>query len=217
MGNYLVSNIEYPATQYEPASPEANGVYHEDREVNLSGAVGGSQMYRTYNAEFFPSSMNWQIQTSGLPAYATVQNPDGSIHYYTLNTATGLWVGSGNNAVYNAVDYGLVQGAGQSAAQRAANVAAIQSAVNAAIAKIPGKANGGGDPEPEFWTGGTREKSAKLSPERRRFCPCENATPPSRSPQPCGKLRPVLRLRKSSASSASTKTPSIPGSAVLAA
>jgi hypothetical protein len=82
---YLVSNIEYPATLYEPAAPEVNGVYHEDREVNLSGAVGASQMYRTYNAQLNPAGGNWIIQTAGLPAYATVQNPDGSIHYYTLD------------------------------------------------------------------------------------------------------------------------------------
>jgi hypothetical protein len=45
----------------------------------------------TYNAKFVPASNNWQLVTSGLPAYATVQNPDGAIHYYVLNTATGLW------------------------------------------------------------------------------------------------------------------------------
>lgn len=108
MGMYLVSNIEYPASQYEPLAPEVNGVYHEDREVNLSGAVGASQMYRTYNAKFIPSSNSWQIQTPGLPAYATVQNADGSIHYFTLNATTGLWEGSGNNTVYNALDFGMV-------------------------------------------------------------------------------------------------------------
>jgi len=75
--------------------------------VNLTGAVGASQLYRTYNAKFSTSLNTWSIQTSGLPAYATVQNPDGSIHYYTLNAATGLWEGSDNNTVINAVDFGL--------------------------------------------------------------------------------------------------------------
>jgi len=61
---YLVSNIEYPASQYEPLEPEINGVYHEDREVNASGDVGASQMYRTYNAQFFPDVPEWQVVTA---------------------------------------------------------------------------------------------------------------------------------------------------------
>ncbi|HLY00959.1 MAG TPA: hypothetical protein VKR56_00530 [Candidatus Cybelea sp.] len=126
---YLVSNIEYPATLYEPALPEINGVYHEDREVNLTGVPGQSQMYRTYNAAFDLVFMNWAVQTAGLPAYATVQNPDGSIHYFTLNTATGQWEGSGNNAVYNAVDYGL----NINDAVGADNQAALQAAVDDVI------------------------------------------------------------------------------------
>jgi hypothetical protein len=62
-------------------------------------------MYRTVNAYFDETFQIW-IPVSSAPAYATVQNPDGSIHYYTLDDS-GNWVGSGNNAVYNAVDYGL--------------------------------------------------------------------------------------------------------------
>ncbi|HLY01555.1 MAG TPA: glycosyl hydrolase family 28-related protein [Candidatus Cybelea sp.] len=107
---YLVSSIEYPATQYEPALPEVNGVYHEDREVNLTGAAGASQMYRTYNAKFLPASSEWQLDNSSLPAYATVQNYDGSIHYYTMPALSGnwsTWEGSDNNAVYNGVDFGM--------------------------------------------------------------------------------------------------------------
>jgi hypothetical protein len=52
MGEYLVSNITYPATQYEPTESPPTGapVYHEDREVTLS-ATTGSQMFRTYNAQ----------------------------------------------------------------------------------------------------------------------------------------------------------------------
>src|ERR1700677_1655942 len=63
---YLVSNIEYPATLYEPAAPEVNGAYHEDPEVNLSGDVGASQMYRTYNAQFLPASKLWALQDEPL-------------------------------------------------------------------------------------------------------------------------------------------------------
>jgi hypothetical protein len=134
---YLVSNIEYPATLYEPIAPEVNGVYHEDREVNVSGDVGASQMYRTYNAEFFPDVPEWKIVTSGVSkAYATTQNSDGSIHYFSnYNPATTTfeptwtsWFGSGNNNVYNAVDYGLsTTGVGGD------NTAALNAAVTAAI------------------------------------------------------------------------------------
>jgi hypothetical protein len=129
---YLVSNIEFPATEYEPLPPEVNGVYHEDREVNLSGEVGASQMYRTYNAQFNTVTRVWGIKTPGLPAYATVQNSDGSIHHYILDPDTGLWKGSDNNALYNAVDYGLVPGTA-SLTQQITNVAAIQAAVTDAI------------------------------------------------------------------------------------
>jgi hypothetical protein len=130
-----------PGTEYLPASGPPTAPYNEDRQVTLSGGPG-TQMYRTVNAYFDQTSQTWK-PVSSAPAYSAVQNPDGSIHYYTLNSS-GTWSGSGNNAVYNAVDYGLVEGAGQSAATRAANVAAIQSAVNAAIAKIPRKTSGGG-------------------------------------------------------------------------
>jgi hypothetical protein len=90
---YLVSNIEYPASQYEPLAPEINGVYHEDREVNISGDVGASQMYRTYNAKFDPSLAQWGLGTATVSeAYATVQNPDGSIHYFSnYNPATNTY------------------------------------------------------------------------------------------------------------------------------
>jgi|HubBroStandDraft_2_1064218.scaffolds.fasta_scaffold03472_3 hypothetical protein len=137
MGIYLVSNIEYPATQYEPTETPLTGapVYHEDREVTLSGVIG-SQMYRTYNAQFIPGVPQWQTVTSGVSeAYAATQNPDGSIHYFSnYNPATSTfeptwtsWFGSGNNNVYNAVDYGLsTTGGGIN------NTAALQAAVIAA-------------------------------------------------------------------------------------
>jgi hypothetical protein len=142
---YLVSDADYAASQYETL--ETGGVYHETREVASSA---GSQMFRTYNAQFNVEGDPplWTLNNSSSPAYATVQNPDGSIHYFSMPKSSppwATWNGSGNNAVYNAVDYGLVEGAGQSPTTRAANVAAIQAAVNAAIAKVvPGKSDGGG-------------------------------------------------------------------------
>jgi hypothetical protein len=127
MGSYLVSNIEYPATQYEPAAPEVNGVYHEDREVNLSGVAGDSQMYRTYNAQFNTALGIWAVVTPGVSdAYATVQGSDGSIHYYKLNSS-GTWDGSGNNAVYNTADFAV-------SAANSDNGPALSDAINAAIA-----------------------------------------------------------------------------------
>jgi hypothetical protein len=133
MGEYLVSNITYPATQYEPTEepPTGTPVYHEDREVTLS-ATTGSQMFRTYNAQFNPDTVEWGFpEGASAPAYATVQNPDGSIHYFTNQsgaTTWTTWAGSGNNNVYNAVDYGLsTTGVGID------NTAALNAAVTAAI------------------------------------------------------------------------------------
>jgi hypothetical protein len=134
MGEYLVSNITYPATQYEPTEtpPTGTAVYHEDREVTLS-ATTGSQMFRTYNAQFNPDTAEWGFpEGSSAPAYATAQNPDGSIHYFTnpLGATTWTtWAGSGNNAVYNAVDYGLNV---DDTSGGADNTTALQSAVTAA-------------------------------------------------------------------------------------
>ncbi len=84
----LIASATDPGTHYEAL--EANGVYHEDREVTVPGGPG-SQMWRVYNAEFFSSSGLWEIQNSSLPAYATVQNPDGSIHYYTSPPGLTQW------------------------------------------------------------------------------------------------------------------------------
>jgi hypothetical protein len=99
----LIATGTYPGTQY---LADSSGPYHEDREVTLTGGPG-SQMYRVYNAAFDSSLHKWARKDSTLPAYATVQNPDGSIHYYKLNTTTGLWEGSDNNSIYNAADYGM--------------------------------------------------------------------------------------------------------------
>jgi hypothetical protein len=160
-GNVPV-NGSYPAVEFQPL--ESNSVAHTDQEVTDSSDL--SRMYRTYNAQY--NGTEWKTLTTGTSAaYATVQNPDGSIHYYTnpdrASTWTS-WAGSANNAVYNAVDYGLVEGAGQSQATRAANVAAIQAAITAAIAKVvPGKSNGGGTvviPAGIYELGGTTDPVA---------------------------------------------------------
>jgi hypothetical protein len=52
----------------------------------------------------------------------------------------------------------------------------------------------------------------RQSPETRRFCPCENTTPPSRSLRRCARPRLGRRSPRSSASLASTRTPFTPGS-----
>ena len=132
MGN-LIASGQNPGTEYQPA--ETDGVYHEDREVTVSGSPG-SQMYRTYNAQFEILGSTWSIQTPGLPAYATVQNPDGSIHYLTSPAKstwlTSEWVGNGNNAVYNGVDFGMNPG-------NSDNSDALQAALDAAIVAGGGK------------------------------------------------------------------------------
>jgi hypothetical protein len=118
-----------PATQYLPALGPPTPPYNEDRQVTLTGGPG-TQVYRTYNAHFLGSPQQWAAVDNTKPAYANVQNPDGSIHYYTLDTTTGLWDGSGNNAVYNAVDFGLTE----SDAVGTNNAQTLQAALNAAWA-----------------------------------------------------------------------------------
>jgi hypothetical protein len=128
MSNVPVSG-SYPAVEFQPS--ETNSVFHTDQEFTDSNS--NSHMFRTYNAQY--TAPFWNTLTSGVSdAYATVQNPDGSIHYYWnggVNQWTA-WQGSGNNAVYNAVDYGLVAGS-VSPSQQQANVTAIGNAVSAAI------------------------------------------------------------------------------------
>ena len=130
----LIASGPDPGTQYQPS--ETDSVFHEDREVTLTGGPG-SQMFRAYNAHFNSNLGTWGLEDSSLPAYATVQNPDGSIHYFSMPANSSpwtTWAGSGNNTVYNAVDYGMVAGTGVSQTQQQANVTALQNAVNAAIA-----------------------------------------------------------------------------------
>jgi hypothetical protein len=84
-----------------------------------------------YNAYYDSTTNLWQTLTSGVSAaYATVQNPDGSIHYYSnYNPSTSTfeptwtsWFGSGNNTVYNAEDFGTTAGGSASS-----NTAALSS------------------------------------------------------------------------------------------
>lgn len=94
-----------PGTEYLPTVGPPAPPYNEDRQVTLTS--GPTQVYRTYNATFVTASQKWQIVDTTKPAYANVQGPDGFIHYYTLNTTTGQWEGSGNNTIYNGVDFGV--------------------------------------------------------------------------------------------------------------
>ncbi|HVR45248.1 MAG TPA: hypothetical protein VMT95_01215 [Candidatus Binatia bacterium] len=119
-----------PGTTYTPS--ETNGVYHEDREVTVSSTVG-SQMFRAYNATFDENLGEWKIPTSGSgkPAYATVQNPDGSIHFVTKaanSSPWNTWDGSGNNTVFNGIDFGMVANSPSTD-----NTAALQLAITAVM------------------------------------------------------------------------------------
>lgn len=113
-----------PGAQYLPTSGPATPPYNEDRQVTLTGGPG-TQMYRTVNAQFDQLKGIWN-PVSSAPAYSTVQNPDGSIHYYVLNSS-GTWSGSGNNTVYNAVDFGLVAGTDLNMEEQVANATALQT------------------------------------------------------------------------------------------
>ncbi len=125
-----MSNLDLPgdlnATGADPGSTytvtSGSGIYREDRSIAATG-----QMFRVYGAALQTDGA-WQLQGDATAAYATVQDSQGNIHYYTLDTDTGLWEGSGNNNVYNAVDYGLsTTGGGID------NTAALNAAVAAAI------------------------------------------------------------------------------------
>ncbi len=109
MPNVPVVN-SYPAVEFQPS--ETSSVFHTDQEV--TDTSGNSHMFRTYNAQYNPLNVPpWGLFNNSLPAYATVQNPDGSIHYYTNPsgaTSWTTWAGSDNNTVYNAVDFGMTVG-----------------------------------------------------------------------------------------------------------
>jgi hypothetical protein len=110
-GNVPVTG-NHPAVEFQPS--ETSSVWHTDQE--FTGSSGNSKMARTYNAQYDTNISKWKTLTTGVSqAYATVQNPDGSIHYYSnYNPDTSRfestwtdWFGSGNNAVYNGADFGM--------------------------------------------------------------------------------------------------------------
>lgn len=123
-----------PGTEYLPALGPPTPPYNEDRQVTLAG--GPTQVYRTYNAHFLGSPQQWAAVDTTKPAYANVQSPDGSIHYYALDTTTGLWEGSGNNTVYNGVDFGM-------SPANADNTSFLQKAIDAVFSGIAGGPPGG--------------------------------------------------------------------------
>ena len=119
----------YPAVIYEPdTSEETDGVWHEDHEID--GA-----MYRAANATFDESHETWSLKVSSQPAYATVQDTDGSTHYYSMPKHSGSWMtweGSDNNAVYNAVDFGLIAN-DSSTSTAEANTTALNNLIGVAF------------------------------------------------------------------------------------
>lgn len=107
----FITNIQvqkpYPGVEYEPnTSLETDGVWHEDHEID-------GVMYRAANATFNESTLTWSLKVSSQQAYAAAQDTGGSIHYYSMPASSGSWTvwnGSGNNKVFNAVDYGFAAG-----------------------------------------------------------------------------------------------------------
>lgn len=138
MGNVFAVGA-YPFVQFQPS--ETSGVQHTDQEFTDSN--DNSYLFRMYNAEYDPSGPHWKtLPGGGSDAYATVQNPDGSIHYYTnpsgMTTWTA-WVGSDNNTVYNAVDFGTPP---LSAGGSALNNTAALTTMLAAMGLAPGLPGG---------------------------------------------------------------------------
>ncbi len=125
----LMATGQNPGATYTPTS----GPYHEDRWASVSQGPGW-QMFRVHNAKYDSTSGFWKPMGSGSPAYATVQNPDGSIHFFTQPAGQDqwqTWAGSGTNAVFNAVDFGLSTGDLVGTNNQAALQAAITTAFNA--------------------------------------------------------------------------------------
>jgi hypothetical protein len=131
MGDLMASGTN-PGTTYTITALDP-GVYHEDRVLvtEVAPSTYMTQMFRVYGAQF--TGTFWQYQSGVSTAYATVQNPDGSIHYFTYsgtnNWSTSAWQGSDNNTVYNAVDFGAT--AGGSALDNTNALASLFTVMNA--------------------------------------------------------------------------------------
>jgi len=114
------------------------GVYHEDRVVvtEVAPSTYVTQMFRAYGATLNATSDEWEFQSGVSTAYATVQNPGGSIHYFTYSGTnfwqTSDWKGSDNNTVYNAVDFGTT--AGGSASSNTSALSSLFTAMATATA-----------------------------------------------------------------------------------
>jgi hypothetical protein len=129
----LVASGSYPYVQFQPS--ETSGVQHTDQE--FTGSNGNSYLFRTYNAYYDAANSRWETLTSGVSeAYATVQNPDGSIHYYWNGGSSPWteWLGSDNNTVYNAEDFGAAT-SGTASGNTAALAALFTAMTNA---ELPG-------------------------------------------------------------------------------
>ena len=98
----IITN-QYPGVEYQVESGGDLGPYSEDREID--GA-----MWRVQNAMFHKDDLNWYRQLADEPAYAVVQNADGSISYYTKATptmswGTSDWDGNGQRGVFSILDF----------------------------------------------------------------------------------------------------------------
>lgn len=90
----------YPGVEYE--GTEAGAIYYEDREI--AGVT-----YRTQNAQYNTTSLNWSLSQATLPANAIRENADGSVSFLTMPKESGPWTqwyGAGPSGVFNARDFG---------------------------------------------------------------------------------------------------------------
>lgn len=114
----------YPGVLYNAS--EASGVYHEDHEI--SGA-----RYHVANATYNESNGTWSNKDTTQPAYATVQNTDGSTSYLYKPPTVGSWTtwqGAGQPVSYYAVNYGMTS----TDSTGDVNTPALKAAIAAAIA-----------------------------------------------------------------------------------
>jgi hypothetical protein len=105
MTSDVIIQNDYPGAEYIETVDTGPGPYAEDREVD--GA-----MWRVQNAQFNKDDQNWYRQVDGQPAFAVVQQVNGSISYYRNDDdaswpASG-WTGNGQRGIYNVVDFGAL-------------------------------------------------------------------------------------------------------------